>query len=212
MTVAIFSPLGSSSTAGCRAGDGIAHPVDGRRDPFSSTPRSGTYSPNGTRRTLSYRLTISPSGLITTWALVKRRRPSTSTSSVSPTEIGTPSRAASAAICWAISDDSNVTTSIVFSGHSTRSRSGSGSIVAVASRCRSVTRIDGTSSAEVPCSPPPCTAATRNVSPVACPSGTTNDSPITTVTAASADHCSRTEDRRWRHRPFARSASSSRRR
>ena len=46
-----------------------------------------------------------------------------------------------------------------FSGQTTRSRSESGSISAVASRCRWVTRLDGTSRADVPCSPPPCTAA-----------------------------------------------------
>ena len=58
-------------------------------------PRSGTYSPKGTRRTLSYRLVTSPSGVTTTWALVTRPGWST-TSSVMPTTIGTPNRSASA--------------------------------------------------------------------------------------------------------------------
>ena len=46
-----------------------------------------------------------------------------------------------------------------FSGHTTRSSSGSGAIVAVASRWACVTLELGTSSARVPCSPPPWTAA-----------------------------------------------------
>ena len=57
----------------------------------------------------------------------------------------------------------NSTTSTTFSGHTTTSMSGSGSIVRVASRCRSVTTRLGTSSARVPCSPPPCTATTSTI-------------------------------------------------
>ena len=46
----------------------------------------------------------------------------------------------------------------------------------VASRCRSVTTRVGTSSALVPCSPPPCTAMTSSVRPVSLPRGATTAS------------------------------------
>ena len=74
--------------------------------------------------------------------------------------------------------------SMVFSGQRTRSRSVPVGIVAVASRCRWVTSDDGTSSADVPCSPPPCTAATSSVCPVERPDGATSDSAITNTTPA----------------------------
>ena len=73
---------------------------------------------------------------------------------------------------------------MTFSGHSTRSSELSGSMVRVASMWRAVTSALGTSSAEVPCSPPPCTAATSRVSPVAWPRGATDASTAMTATAA----------------------------
>ncbi len=72
-----------------------------------------------------------PSGVTTTWALViwpGSPRPVWSASSVTPTANGTPSLAASAAIASSASLSTNGTsfTSTTFSGHSTRSRFGSG--------------------------------------------------------------------------------------
>ena len=103
---------------------------------------------------------------------------------MTPTAIGASSRSASTAIAANTSESAKVITSIVFSGHSTRSRSASSGIERVASRWRSVTSDDGTSNALVPCSPPPCTAAMLSVSPVGCPVGATNESTTTTTTAA----------------------------
>ena len=51
----------------------------------------------------------------------------------------------------------------------------------MASRCRSVTSRGGTSRALVPCSPPPCTAATLRISPVADPRGAIAASTTTTA-------------------------------
>ncbi len=163
MTVASFTPLGSSSTAG-------PVPATASRGTRSvgapsawSSPRSGMYSPKGTRRTFSYRLMTSPPGVTTTWALMKWS-PS-GVSSVMPTANGAPMRFASAATSPSSRLPSNWRTSMTFSGHTTRSTE-PGSIAAVAARWRCSTSSAEVSVAWVPCGPPPCTAATRSVSHV----------------------------------------------
>ena len=169
MTTPRRVPSGRSSTAGA-VPDGVVGTWSTGAPRESSRRRSGTYSPNGTRRTLSYRPVTSPVGVTITWALVNLVV-LPGTSSVTPTEIGTSRRAASAATAAISGLPANCVTSTTFSGHSTRSSSSSGSIERVASTWRWVTRALGTSSARVPCSPPPCTAAMSRKSPVPCPRG-----------------------------------------
>jgi hypothetical protein len=102
-----------------------------------------------------------------------------------PTANGAPIRFASAAISWCSTLPSKVSTSITFSGHTTRSVL-PGSMLDVAARWRSTTSRGSVWMARVPCGPPPCTIVTRIVRPASAPSGATAASTITTTAARNA--------------------------
>ena len=127
-------------------------------------PRRGTYSPNGTLRTFRSALVTSPSGVTTTWALTKLSSTGwavNSESTVTPTANGTPSRAASAATRELLSLPANGAVdvdAVLRPDHQVElvvglDRGGRREVGA-----RAPARL-GTSSALVPCRPPPCTAA-----------------------------------------------------
>jgi len=103
-------------------------------------------------------------------------------SSVMPTAKGTPRRCAWAATNWNSSLSANSTTSITFSGHTTKSTL-PGSISPVAPRCRAKTWAADVLIARVPCGPPPCTIATR-VSPVAVPSASARGASTSQISSA----------------------------
>ena len=146
----------------------------------SMSPRNGTYSPNGTRRTFSYRAPSLPSGRKTTDAFTKD---SESMPSVTPTtSVVSRSLARSESSRPSFVVLTGPSTSTTFSGH--RTRSTGGTIISLAFRCRSKTSRESVSSARVPWGPPPWTRATSSV-PMSWPEGATSDTPIMTATPAS---------------------------
>ena len=162
--------------------------------------RNGTNSPKGTRRSFSCRSTTSPSGpkaMATLWKPSRASSPS-----VAPTTtVASSPRASSATASPSGVASSGPSTSMTFSGHNTRSTGASMS--SLASRWASNTSFGSVSRAVVPCSPPPCTSATRSWSPVSRPDGATAaTATATTTTPARGDRrCPRPSHQRGqRHR------------